>query len=182
MAISLDAQSPIFMNTHGQIARGLNRTVQGHELSLTPEQTKEANQESFSLSIQRHLSPEEEKRVQFLKDTLSQLLTLSDGQPTEEQKARIREIEKELEDITGVKMRSRIANATDKMLGEEDEKEETLHQLDGTAPEDAIHTKGIDTEKKPMNPALTAIRNNALCTRLRTLFGDSETGFTKPMT
>lgn len=154
-------------------ARKLVRNVEGNTLTLTAEKTEEEERFANStLSMPRQLSPEEEKRVQFLKDTLAQILTLADGKPTDEQKARIREIEQELEKITGVKMRSRISCASSKMLGEEEEEEEAVRQLEGTAPEDAIHTRMPESSGAPLCPALTAIQANALHTQLRTALDD----------
>lgn len=174
--IDTHSLSPLFSGA--QKACKLTRTIQGHDFSLTPEKTSEETHQASSItSIRRQLTPDEEKRVQFLKDTLSQLLTLSGDQPSEEQKARIKEIEKELEEITGVKMRSRIANVTDRMLGKDDDEKHEQGQLQGTAPEDAIHAGMPDTKKGPKNPAFKIIQNNALLTQLQTL--DSFAGMSK---
>lgn len=176
MTISIDTASLFpFQGQTMDSARKLVRNVQGNTLTLMPEKTEEEERfANATLSIPKQLSPEEEKRVQFLKDTLAQILTLADGKPSDEQKAQIREIEQELEKITGVKMRSRISNASSKMLGEEEKEDETVRQLEGTAPEDAIHTRMPKPSGNPMCPALAAIQANALHTQLRTAFEGSE--------
>ncbi len=135
-------------------ARGLVRDVRKDGVSLVPEKTEEEKQlesNSSPISFRKELTPEEEKRVSFLKDMMAQILTLTDGQPTEEQKARIREIEKELEKITGVKMRSRVSDVTAKMpeKDDEDKKKELEWQIRGMDPSMALHgpMSGVAAQK-----------------------------------
>ena len=180
MTLSIDT-NPIFpsQNNHLQSARKLVRNVEGHELTLSPEKAKEDQQPQLSaFTFRKQLTPEEEKRVQFLKDTMAQILTMAEGQPTEEQKARIREIEEELEKITSVKMQSRVSDVTAKMVGtekeEDDEEEEKKNalQAQGTNPQDAIHTR-MPEKQGQANPGLMAIQQNALHTQLRTMLDGS---------
>lgn len=131
-------------------ARGLVRTVSDKgTLTLEPEKTEEELQrETSTIPTQRQLTHEEELRVQYLKNLLAQTLSMSEAQPTEEQKIRIRDIEKELEKITGVKMRSSLSNATETMstktrqtkkAEEEEEKRKRERQMQGIDPLELKH-------------------------------------------
>jgi len=152
-------------------ARSLVRTITPEGMSLEPEKTEEEKRlESSSLSFQKELTPEEKNRVLFLKNMLAQLLTMGDGQPTEEQKARIREIEKEIEKITGVKMRSSIADATSKMPDKKDDDEEEeakKRQAAGIDPKEANHTMTDETGKS-MNPGMQMLQRKAFFAQLGT--------------
>lgn len=142
-------------------------------MALEPEKTEEEKRlESSSFSFQKELTPEENNRVLFLKNMLAQLLTMGDGQPTEEQKARIKEIEKEIADITGVKMSSSIADATNKMPGKKDDDEEEEaknRQTTGIDPKEANHAIMEKTEKS-MNPGMQMLQQNAFFAQLGTQF------------
>lgn len=129
------------------------------------------SQSSFSIPVRRELTPEEQRRVEFLKTILVQTLTAAQGDPTDEQKKNIREAEAELEKITGVKMRSRISNVTDKITGEKDEdeerrKEEQLAQ--GMDPKEAIHNH-LEIKGQSTNPGMQMLRNNAFLGSLQSL-------------
>lgn len=141
--------------TTAQKARGLVRTVSDQgTLTLEPEKTEEELRlESSSIPTQRQLSHEEELRVQYLKNLLAQTLSISEGQPTEEQKTRIRDIEKELEKITGVKMGSSLSNAAEVMPSktrqaknaeEEEEKHKLERQMQGIDPLELKHMYRTD--------------------------------------
>lgn len=163
-------------------ARSLVRTISPEGMSFEPEKTEEEKRlESSTLSFQKKLTPEEKNRVLFLKNMLAQLLTMGDGQPTEEQKARIKEIEKEIEDITGVKMGSSVADATSKMPGKKDdeEEEETKNrQTAGINPKEANHAMAEGTEKS-MNPGMQMLQRNAFFAQLGTQL-DATTGILSP--
>jgi hypothetical protein len=148
MITPIDTQS-IFPCTGCNVknARNLIRTVEDGKFTLTPEKTEEEKQlETTTFSYSKELNPEEEKRVLFLKNILAQILTMTDGQPTEEQVSRIKEIEKELEKITGVKMHSRISSTAAKIPGKTDKEkeEEQDKQARGTDPKEAIHSRMPD--------------------------------------
>nr|WP_321256972.1 hypothetical protein [uncultured Pseudodesulfovibrio sp.] len=147
-------------------------------MSLEPEKTEEEKRlESSSLSFQKELTPEEKNRVLFLKNMLAQLLTMGDGQPTEEQKARIKEIEKEIADITGVKMSSSIADAASKMPSKKDDDEEgkaKSRQAAGIDPKEANHTMAEETGKSK-NPGMQMLQRNAFFAQLSTQL-DKTTG------
>ena len=156
--------------------RGLVRDITPNGMHLRPEETEAEKQlKTSNIPIQRELTPEEEQRVLFLKNMLSQLLTMAEGQPSEEQKARIKEVEKELESLTGVKMRSRLSNATDKMVGEKDkeEQEESLRQTDGIDPEEAVHSNVPLDDPTSVNPGMMMLRKNAMHLRLRSILESS---------
>ncbi len=174
MSITIETNS-IFsgLGNTAKNARGLVRSVHEGGVTLTPERTKEETRlESSTLSFQKELTPEEEKRVRFLKDMMAQLLTMSEGQPTEEQKARIKEIEKELEKITGVKMKTSISNVTEKIPGKkdkEDEKEKLEHQIDGMDPKEALHSKMPEKQSQEINPGMQMLQRNSLATLMRSI-------------
>lgn len=156
-------------------ARALVRTVTPQGMALQPEKTDEEFQlQSSPFSFQRQLSPEEENRVLFLKNMLAQLLTMANGNPTEEQKARIRDIEKEIEKITGVKVRSNISTATSKMPGKkkDEEDEETSETMKGISPNEAMHARQPEGNR-PENPGMQMVRNNTMHYQLRSLFDSS---------
>ncbi len=159
--------------TAARNARSLVRTISSEGMALEPEKTEEEKRlESSSFSFQKELTPEENNRVLFLKNMLAQLLTMGDGQPTEEQKARIKEIEKEIADITGVKMSSSIADATNKMPGKKDDDEEEEaknRQTTGIDPKEANHAITEKTEKS-MNPGMQMLQQNAFFAQLGTQF------------
>lgn len=158
-------------------ARKLTRDVGYDSISLEPEKTAEEKRlESSTISFQRQLTPEEEKRVLFLKNMLAQLLTMADGQPTDEQKARIKEIENELEKITGVKMQSRISDATNKMAGDkkEDDEEERDRQARGIDPKEAVHSRKPEKGSQAMNPGMQMLQRNALFANLKTMLDSSD--------
>lgn len=125
-------------------------------------------QQSF-LSMRRELSPEEQRRVEFLKNLLVQTLTMAQGDPTEDQKKQIREVENELQKLTGVKVRTRISSITDKMPGTDDEDEEKRkqeQQAKGIDPKEAIHNN-IDIQPKTVNPGMQMLRNNAILSSIQ---------------
>lgn len=137
----------------------------------TVEKDEIAAKWSSIFSSQRVLTPEEQRRVEFLKNLLLQTLTMAQGDPTEDQKKQIREIEDELEKITGVKTRSRISTVTDKMPGKDDEdqkKEKQEQQARGIDPKDAIHNN-VEIKPQSMNPGMQMLRQNAFMLDLNTL-------------
>ena len=154
-------------------ARKLIRTAEDGELSLVPEKTEEEKQlESSSFSYSRQLTPEEEKRMLFLRNMLSQILTLAVGQPTDEQKSRIREIENELEKITGIKTRSRISNVTSKMPGksdEEKEEEQQERQMRGIDPKEAVHNNIPEMSTEEGSATMQILRRNGIAAYLKNM-------------
>lgn len=122
--------------------------------------------------FQKKLSPKEEQRVQFLQNLLAQLLTMVEGNPTDEQKDRIRAIEKELEKITGVKTQSSLADMAAKLPGKTDKKkeeeQEKKYQIRGIDPKEAERSnKSLASEND--NPGMQMLRNNALFTSIGAL-------------
>lgn len=135
-------------------------------------ETVDAEIEGSPFSMQKDLSPEEQQRVQFLQNLLAQTLAMAEGNPTDEQKERIRDIENELAKITGVKTRSSLADMAAKLPGktdkDEDKERERKYQLGGIDPEEAVHNN------KPLsatgdNPGMQMLRNNALFTAIGAL-------------
>ncbi|MFH1914150.1 MAG: hypothetical protein ABIK45_07740 [Pseudomonadota bacterium] len=150
MHIAKDTLAPLPFDTTARPARGLVRTVNDSAMTMEPEKTEEVIRlESSTLPTQKHLTVEEEQRVIYLRDMLAQILAMSEGQPSEEQKTRIREIEKELEKITGVKMPSSLSNAAEtlpnKTAGarrrdeEEEERRKRERQAKGIDPKELEH-------------------------------------------
>ncbi|WP_338666637.1 hypothetical protein [Pseudodesulfovibrio methanolicus] len=129
----------------------------------------ESRTEGAPFTVPKELTPEEQQRVEFLQNLLSQTLAMAEGNPTDEQKTRIRDIENELEKITGVKMHSRISNMVAKMPGktdrkkdrEEDRERELGYQTVGIDPEEAVHNNKPLTGKGD-NPGMQMLRRNAL--------------------
>ena len=137
--MNISSSSTTLFSLPKETARPLVKTITDGKLTLEPERTEEEKRlESSTLSFQRELTPEEQNRVLFLKNMLAQLISLAGGTPTEEQKARIKEIEKELEKITGVKMNSSISNTVKMISGKKKEDEEEEQQR---------HMTGIDPKK-----------------------------------
>ncbi|MUM78311.1 hypothetical protein GKC30_11765 [Pseudodesulfovibrio sp. F-1] len=151
MHISTDTLASQTWGTSTRPARGLVRTVTDEAMTLESEKTEEELQlGSSNIAPRKQLSEEEEQRVLYLKNLLAQILTMSEGQPSDEQKTRIREIEKELEKITGVKMQSSLSNATEKLPNktagarrrdeEEEERRKRERQARGIDPKELEHT------------------------------------------
>ncbi|WP_319544174.1 hypothetical protein [uncultured Pseudodesulfovibrio sp.] len=157
-------------------ARSLVRTITPEGMTLEAEKTEEEKRlESSTFSVQKELTPEQKNRVLFLKNMLAQLLSMGDGQPTEEQKSRIREIEKEIAKITGVKIQSSLADATGTVpkKKETDEDEKKLQTV-GIDPKEAEHALAEETGKS-MNPGMQMLQKNAFFAQLGTLL-DKNTG------
>ena len=155
-------------------ARSLVPTFTLEGMTLEPEKTEEELRlESSTLSFQKQLTPEEENRVLFLTNLLTQLLDMAEGQPSEEQKSRIREIEKELEKITGVKRRTSLAAATQKMPGrkKDDDDEAERAELDGVDPKEAAHARRSDN-KGSSNPGVQLLQRNAAMFSLSSALAD----------
>ncbi|MEZ7196579.1 hypothetical protein [Pseudodesulfovibrio karagichevae] len=153
--------------------------TRSRNISTVNEEAKEADADEIEgspFTFQKELSPEEQARVEFLQNLLAQTLAMAEGNPTDEQKTRIRDIENELEKITGVKMRSRISNMTAKMPGktdrkkekEEERERELNYQTKGIDPEEAVHNNKSFTSKGD-NPGMQMLRNNALYTAIGSL-------------
>ena len=133
-----------------------------NEVNKDPE-AEQVEESASPFAFQKELTPEEEQRVLFLKNLLSQILAMAQGNPTDEQKERIREIEAELEKITGVKMKTRLSAVTAKLPGkdkDEDEKRNEPWDIEGIDPEEAKHNR---TTTKPQgdNPGMRMLMNNA---------------------
>ncbi|TDT87267.1 hypothetical protein [Pseudodesulfovibrio indicus] len=121
------------------------------------------------IPIAKQLTPEEEQRVLFLQNLLAQTLAMADGNPSEEQRERIREIEQELEKITGVKVRSSLASATKNLPKSRDDEDEERNREKacrlGIDPEEVKHRYKSGTARND-NPGMQMLRNNALLTSL----------------
>jgi len=182
MTLSIDTNS-VYPCTNCAVksARGFVRDVSEDGMSLVPEKTEEEKRlESSTISFQRQLSPEEEKRVQFLKNLMAQILTLADGQPTDEQRTRIKDIEKELEKITGVKMHSSISKATAKMPGKDNDKkkEELERQTRGIDPKEAVHSQIPTINTQAMNGGMQMLQRNGIAAYLKTMSLETLSDFT----
>ncbi len=184
MTIGIDTHS-IFPNMEQNARDASKRVREINEVGSGGASGKESVEEkpkfevSFA-SLQRDLTAEEQRRVEFLKNLLIQTLTTAQGDPSDAQKKQIREAEDELEKLTGVKMRTRISNITDKMPGKDDdededkEKEKQLQQAQGIDPKEAIHNS-VPIEGQALSPGMQMLRNNALATSLKTLdFGSAK--------
>lgn len=174
MNISLDTSS-IYQQpgSLARNARNMERDVTPGGMTFEPEKLEtEELPKSSPFSFQKELTPEEEKRLIYLQNLLSQLLTMVDGKPTEDQKQRIKEVEEEMSEITGVKMRSSISDTTDKMIGdEEDETEEEQKkqgQRIGIDPKDVAHAKEPSMGQSN-NPGMQMLRQNSLFGNLQSL-------------
>ncbi|QJB57901.1 hypothetical protein [Pseudodesulfovibrio sp. zrk46] len=175
MTISIGSESLISPQSGtNREARGLVRSVQSDGVFFEPEQAEEAQPQTSSISFQKELTPEEEKRLIFLQNLLAQLLTMVDGNLTDEQKERIKEIEQEMEEITGVKMRSSISKTTEKMLGEkeDDENQDKWKKHTGIDPKDAIHSREPELSKAE-NPGMQMLKRNSLFANLQELMDKS---------
>ena len=144
MISSIDTKSILPCTSCGvKGVRKLNNAPEDSDIFLPIKKIEEEKQlAASSFSFGKQLTPEEEQRVLFLKNMLSEILALAGGEPTEEQKARIKEVEKELEKITGIKTPSRISKVTAKMPGKDDEdkeEEQKQKQMHGIDPKEAIH-------------------------------------------
>jgi hypothetical protein len=131
----------------------------------TVEKIEEENKWSSVFATRKELTPEEQRRVEFLKNLLVQTLTMAQGDPTEDQKKQIREIEDELEKITGVKTQTKLSNVTDKLPGKDDEDEEKekqqqQRQAKGMDPKNAIHNN-MEIKEKTASPGMQMLQRNA---------------------
>lgn len=118
------------------------------------------------ISFRKELTPEEERRVLFLENLLAQTLAMADGNPTDEQRTRIRDIEKELEKITGVKTKSSLTAMTRKMPGKKDGDEENEREKAyrlGIDPKEAAH-RNNDVPAAGDNPGMQMLMKNAFLT------------------
>ncbi|MGL1862620.1 MAG: hypothetical protein OCC46_08870 [Pseudodesulfovibrio sp.] len=186
MTIGIDTHS-IFPNMEQNARDASKRVREINEVGSGGASGKESVEDKpkFEVtfaSMQRDLTAEEQRRVEFLKNLLIQTLTMAQGDPSDAQKKQIREAEDELEKLTGVKMRTRISNITDKMPGKDEdededkikEKEKQLQQAQGIDPKKAIHNS-VPVEGQTLSPGMQMLRNNALATSLKTLdFGSAK--------
>lgn len=131
MSMSVTSSTPsVFNETDRRTALGLEFSLSGTKGSWKPELSEEeqAAAEAQPLTAPRQLTEEEQNRVEFLQDQLETLLQELAENPSEEKRARIREIESELEEITGVKTGGRLSKMAAKLPSEEDEEEESEDQ------------------------------------------------------
>lgn len=172
MSISFDTTS-IYPSsrTDASTVLGHRRQINETDTGVAKVEDRNNQQQSSGISFRRELTPKEQQRVEFLKNLLVQTLTMAQGDPTEDQKKRIREIENELEKITGVKMRSRISSVTDKIPGkdnEDEEKEKQEQQAKGIDPNQAVHNN-IDIQEQGNNPGMKMLQSRALFGRIQAL-------------
>lgn len=173
MSISLDTNS-IFPGQNGNANTIFSRNRQINTVSTGDSTVEKKDDGSSPISFRKELTPEEQQRVEFLKNLLVQTLTMAQGDPTEDQKKQIREIENELQKITGVKMRTRISTVTDKLPGKDDkdeEKEKQEQQTKGIDPKEAVHNN-IDIKGQTMNPGMKMLQQNALFGLVQSLSPD----------
>lgn len=116
----------------------LNVDAEGNG-TLAPEKTEaEKAQEGVNaLPVQRTLTEEQKQELEEYKALLAQLLATADNPPTEKQQRDIREIEKKIENLTGVKMSKSMSQTMKKLPGaeKEDEREKEERDMLLTEPE-----------------------------------------------
>ncbi|WP_272699991.1 hypothetical protein [Desulfovibrio sp. Fe33] len=176
MNVSMD-MSTMWPNSSARLV-GQSRNISPVGEQPATEDTDETS--GSPLSFKKELPPEEQRRVIFLQNLLAQTMAMAEGSPTDEQKERIRDIEKEIEKITGVKTKSHLSSMTDKMPGKTDKKEEEerekSYQSMGIDPKETTHNNNT-TPAKGDNPGMQMLRNNALLTAISTLgLGQSLSG------
>lgn len=169
----------ISLNTTPQTEAAALLLGQRRDIATMNGETESADETELNgspFTVQKELTPEEQRRVEFLQNLLTQTLAMAEGNPTDEQKTRIREIENELEKITGVKAQSRLSTMTAKLPGktdgkkkkqEEREREED-YQLQGIDPKEAVHNNRSLTARGD-NPGMQMLRQNALFTAIGSL-------------
>lgn len=166
MIINTDASAPyiansLFSRKAETNARQINEVQSGNS---TVEKTDDMTTAFTLSSFQRELTPDEQRRVEFLKNLLVQTLTMAQGDPTEDQKRQIRDVEEELEKLTGVKTRTKISTITDRVPGKKEKNEdEEKHerQAKGIDPKEAVHNN-VEIKPQVMNPGMQMLRNNAM--------------------
>jgi hypothetical protein len=145
--------------------REVKRTRDISTVTEAPQKDVGSQIEGSPFPVQKELTPEEKQRVEFLQNLLAQTMAMAEGNPTDEQKTRIREIENELEKITGIKNHSRLSTMTAKMPGktdkEEEEEREKKYQTEGIDPKVADHFNRSDMAPGE-NPGMQMLRQNAL--------------------
>tara|TARA_Y100001954_G_scaffold210398_1_gene236250 strand:+ start:13722 stop:14246 length:525 start_codon:yes stop_codon:yes gene_type:complete len=169
MISSVNSHNP-FQDFTGVQNKRQKQSSFDHEIEKSHEK-QEA--QASTISFQKELTPEEEQRVLFLQNMLSQLLSLADGRPSEEQRERIKEIEKELEELTGVKMETRLSSVTEKMPGKKEEKaenEESLVQQFGIDPDEAKHKQSAAPSGEAV-PGIQMLKRQSLFAQLQSLLG-----------
>lgn len=108
-------------------ARGLS--IQDDEKgygAIGPEKTEQENRQEDinSLPVQRELDEEEKQELETYKSLLAQLLATADNPPTEKQLRDIKEVEKKIENLTGVKMSKSMSLVMQQLPGSEKENEQ----------------------------------------------------------
>lgn len=100
--------------------------MNGIQGSWSPEPSEAETEASNALSLQvrRELSPEEQDRLEYLQNQLQSLLQDLAEQPSEQNKGRIREIEAEIEKLTGIKSQSSLTKMAAQLPSQKDEKTE----------------------------------------------------------
>lgn len=104
-------------------AFSLTETFLSTEGVEVEDKATDAEQQSSGFHV-RSLTPEEERRLEQLRDMLDGILLEMGDEPTGAQKRRIREIEKEMSEITGVEIHTKLSsglNALDRDTSDEDE-------------------------------------------------------------
>jgi hypothetical protein len=113
-------------NLQLRMARGLSWNFDKNGYGVQgPEKTEEEKKQETinSLPVQKELSEEEKEKLEQLKDMLTQILASADTPPTREQKSNIRRIEKEIENLTGMKMSQSNSQVLDKMPTQDKDEE-----------------------------------------------------------
>ena len=166
MQISSDVTTPWPEST--ETSRLLKRSRDISAVNEDPQETDQSQETGSSCLVQKELTPEEKQRVEFLLNLMAQILAMAEGNLTEEQKSRIREIENEVEKITGIKTHSRLSSMaaqmpgkTDKTDKEEEKEREEKHQLGGIDPKKMEHNNHPVTASED-NPGMQMLRRNAL--------------------
>ncbi|KAB1441229.1 hypothetical protein [Pseudodesulfovibrio senegalensis] len=115
-----------------RMARGLSWNFDKNGYGVQgPEKTEEEKKQETinSLPVQKELSEEEKEKLEQLKDMLTQMLASADTPPTREQKSNIRRIEKEIENLTGMKMSQSNSQVLDKMPTQDKDEEKKKKTL-----------------------------------------------------
>ncbi|WP_147821639.1 hypothetical protein [Salidesulfovibrio onnuriiensis] len=127
MISAIDSTTGSYTASAIRRSRGLTLNIDAEgNGSFTPEKTEaEKAQEGINaLPMQRTLTEEEKEELENYKTLLAQLLASADNPPTEKQQRDIREIEKKIENLTGVKMSKSMSQTMKKLPGTEKEDEQ----------------------------------------------------------
>lgn len=125
--------NPYLMESRQEQSKGFSMTgslMKSEGIPLEKEKSSQSDETATSITTRKELSDEDQKRLEKLQDMLNDILLEMGDSPSEAQKRRVREIEKEMEDLTGVKTKTHISDGMNalnkaKLDKEKDEEKET---------------------------------------------------------